>query len=45
VGWTSVLVTHTEPTSNGLADYEIGHLMQLKDIVRRSRDDTEEREQ
>lgn len=45
VGWTSVLVTHTEPTSNGLADYEIGHLMQLKDIVLRSRDDTEEREQ
>jgi len=33
VGWTSVLVRHTETTSNGLAQHEIDDLWQLLDIV------------
>jgi len=33
VGWTSVLVRHTEKTSNGLARYEIDNLEQLLGIV------------
>lgn len=43
VGWTSVLVQHTESTSNGLADFEIANLLQLKEIImHKVRDDNEE---
>jgi FMN phosphatase YigB (HAD superfamily) len=33
VKWTSILVKHTEPSSGGLAHYELDNLLQLKSVA------------